>query len=133
VKSEQDKVTRADSSTASFSSWNRDLLEHAEVGIYLSTAVLLILAAAVLLVVGVFESLLLMFNADYVGGLLLFLDRSLLVLMLAEIIYTVRKIAETHKLQIRPFLTVAIIAAIRRILVITAESTRHINVDDPIF
>ena len=53
--------------------------------------------------------------------------------MLAEIIYTVRSIARHHRLEAEPFFIVAIIAAIRRILVITAESSRNVNLDDPHF
>jgi uncharacterized membrane protein (DUF373 family) len=116
-----------------YSSSNQILLERAELAIYLSTAVLLIGAAGCLLIIALIETATAMIAGDYVGGLLLFLDRALLVLMIAEIIYTVRRIAETHQLEILPFLMVAIIAAIRRILVITAESTRHFDIGDPIF
>ena len=70
---------------------------------------------------------------DYIRALLRVLDRALLVLMLAEIIYTVRRIADRLRLEAKPFFIVAIIAAIRRILVITAESTSNVNIEDPHF
>ena len=54
-------------------------------------------------------------------------------LMLAEIIYTVRRISNRKRLEVEPFFVVAIIAAIRRMLVITAESTTHVNLQDPTF
>src|SRR5256885_918476 len=52
------------------------------------------------------------------------LDGVLLVMMTMEIVYTVTLSLESHKLVAEPFLVIGIIAAIRRTLVITAESTR---------
>ena len=49
------------------------------------------------------------------------LDRVLLVLMFAEIMYTVQVSFREHSLVPEPFLVVGLIAAIRRVLVITAE------------
>ncbi|MEP7288101.1 MAG: phosphate-starvation-inducible PsiE family protein [Chloroflexota bacterium] len=52
------------------------------------------------------------------------LDGVLLVMMTMEIVYTVTLSLESHKLVAEPFLIIGIIAAIRRTLVITAESTK---------
>ena len=52
------------------------------------------------------------------------LDSVLLVMMTMEIVYTVTLSLESHKLVAEPFLVVGAIAAIRRMLVITAESTK---------
>lgn len=52
------------------------------------------------------------------------LDSVLLVMMTMEIVYTVTISIEHHILQAEPFLIVGAIAAIRRMLVITAKSTR---------
>ena len=109
------------------------LLERAENLIYTATAFILVFAAAGLLAVGVYEMVLSVLTGDYIGGLLHLLDRSLLVLMLAEIVYTVRRIALKEHLQAGPFFVVGIIAAIRRILVITAESAQHVDLHDPTF
>jgi uncharacterized membrane protein (DUF373 family) len=49
------------------------------------------------------------------------LDRILLILMIAEILYTVQVSFREHTLSPEPFLIVGLIAATRRILVITAE------------
>lgn len=51
------------------------------------------------------------------------LDGVLLVMMTMEIVYTVTLSLQSHKLVAEPFLIIGIIAAIRRTLVITAEST----------
>jgi hypothetical protein len=48
-------------------------------------------------------------------------------------IYTVGRIARTQQLETEPFLIVGIIAAIRRMLIITAESAGHANLTDPVF
>lgn len=50
-----------------------------------------------------------------------FLDRALLVLMVVEILYTVQVSFREHVLVPEPFLLVALIASVRRIIVLTAE------------
>lgn len=109
------------------------VLERAELYIYMATAALLVVAAAGLLVAAVIEMVASIRAGAYDDALLHLLDRALLVLMLAEIIYTVRRIAHRKRLEAEPFFIVAIIAAIRRILVITAESARDIDLQDPTF
>jgi len=52
------------------------------------------------------------------------LDSVLLVMMTMEIVYTVTLSLESHTLVAEPFLVIGAIAAIRRMLVITAESTK---------
>lgn len=110
-----------------------DLLERAELYIYLATASILVLGAAALLRVAVVETIATARQGDHVGALLPRLDRTLIVLMLAEIVYTGRRIAHCKRLDAEPFFIVGLIAAIRRILVITAESTGDIDLHDPGF
>jgi uncharacterized membrane protein (DUF373 family) len=50
------------------------------------------------------------------------LDRTLLMLMFTEILYTVRLSIKEHTLYCEPFLIVGLIAAIRRVLVISVET-----------
>jgi len=52
---------------------------------------------------------------------LLVLDQLLVVLMLVEILHTVRISIHSHFLVTEPFLVVGLIASIRRVLVITLE------------
>ena len=61
------------------------------------------------------------------------LDRVLLALMLAEVIYTVTGISRRRRLTVQPFLVIGVIAAVRRMLVITAESADQVNLADPHF
>jgi len=50
-----------------------------------------------------------------------FLDQILLILLIVELLYTVQVSFREHGLLAEPFLVVALIAVIRRILVLTAE------------
>ncbi|OLE50255.1 MAG: hypothetical protein AUG01_01930, partial [Candidatus Rokubacteria bacterium 13_1_20CM_2_69_58] len=52
------------------------------------------------------------------------LDRLLLILMIVELLYTVQISFREHALVPEPFLIVGLIAAIRRLLVLTAEFAR---------
>ena len=106
------------------------LLERAEHYIYLSTALILVVAAAALLVFAVVEMAQEMLASDYGGALLHLLDRALLVLMLAEIIYTVRSIARHHRLEAEPFFIVAIIAAIDLLQTLEHLDHPHPPVDE---
>src|SRR5216684_3260338 len=53
------------------------------------------------------------------------LNTVLLVMMTMEIVYTVAISLESHTLNAEPFLTIGVIAGIRRMLVITATSTEQ--------
>src|SRR5580698_1895356 len=61
------------------------------------------------------------------------LDRVLLVMMTMEIVYTVAVSLEAHALVAEPFLIIGAIAAIRRMLVITATSTKDEHTAPEVF
>jgi hypothetical protein len=58
------------------------------------------------------------------GALVFAIDRLLLVLMIVEILHTVGVSFRSHTLTAEPFLVVGLIASIRRILVVTLESSQ---------
>ena len=58
------------------------------------------------------------------GALIFAIDRMLLVLMIVEILHTVGVSFRSHSLTAEPFLVVGLIASIRRMLVITLESSQ---------
>ena len=61
-------------------------------------------------------------GAGAIGGSVVeVLDQLLLILMMIEILYTVQVSFREHVLVPEPFVLVAMIAAVRRILVLTAE------------
>jgi uncharacterized membrane protein (DUF373 family) len=61
------------------------------------------------------------------------LDQILLVLMIIEILSTVQVSFREHVLTPEPFLVVGLIAAIRRVLVITAEFSSPSEIEDAAF
>lgn len=108
-------------------------LERAEHYIYLTAGYILVVAAAGLLLSAVVEVLHAAAVGKYADAVIHLLDRVLLALMLAEIIYTVGRIAHTLQIEVEPFLIVGIIAAVRRMLIITAESAQHVDLTDTTF
>jgi len=52
------------------------------------------------------------------------LDRVLLIMIIAELVYTVRLVLRTREIVVEPFLVVGLIAVVRRILVVTAQFER---------
>jgi uncharacterized membrane protein (DUF373 family) len=65
-----------------------------------------------------------LWNRSLTGQITNVLDQILLVLLIVELLYTVQVSFREHGLLVEPFLVVALIAVIRRILVITAELTK---------
>jgi hypothetical protein len=63
-------------------------------------------------------------SANLTGKIVGLLDQSLLILMIVEILYTLQVSFREHVLAAEPFLVVGLIAAIRRVLVLTAEFSK---------
>jgi len=89
--------------------------------VYIGIGTLLALSAAILLVNGAIGLWHATLEGAPLGGVISLLDRTLLVLMLVELLYTVQVSFREHALLPEPFLIVGLIAATRRILVVTAE------------
>jgi uncharacterized membrane protein (DUF373 family) len=97
-----------------------ELIERAiEVGIavILSLTAILALAGAVTLA---WEAVA---QWPQIRSLFVIVDRLLFVLMVIEILHTVRASIQTHQMASEPFLIVGLIATIRRILVVTLETS----------
>ncbi|MGH7609670.1 MAG: phosphate-starvation-inducible PsiE family protein [Candidatus Dormibacteria bacterium] len=92
-----------------------------ETVIYIAGGVFLVGAAILLLIDLVRVALAHVNNAE--AGALTVLDHVLLIFVLVELFHTVRLAIRTHELDAQPFLVVALIAGIRRILVITAGTS----------
>jgi uncharacterized membrane protein (DUF373 family) len=89
--------------------------------VYVSLGVLLAVTAGIMLVQGAAELARSATSGLELRGVVEILDRILLALMVVELLYTVQVSFREHALKPEPFLLVALIAAVRRILVITAE------------
>jgi uncharacterized membrane protein (DUF373 family) len=92
-----------------------------EDAVYVGLGLLLTITAASLMFVA-FKNLLTALVArvlpDQVVGIL---DQILLILLIIELLYTVQVSFREHGLLAEPFLVVALIATIRRVLILTAE------------
>ena len=94
---------------------------------FLYGAVALLLAtAAVLVLVGTVHEIAhaISTSAGAVGTGVAVLDRILLLLIIAELAYTLRFVLRTHKIAVEPFLFIGLIAVVRRILIVTAQFER---------
>jgi uncharacterized membrane protein (DUF373 family) len=94
---------------------------HVEDVLYVALGVLLAAGALVLLADATLTFVTNLLAGTLPARIIGLLDRVLLVLMFAEILYTVQVSFREHALVPEPFLVVGLIAAIRRVLVITAE------------
>lgn len=99
-----------------------DLLSHVETAVYMALG-MLIAFAALLAIIGSIH----LFGAglrDLNGSAAIFLliDRLLLVLVLVELMHSVRISIRSHTLVIEPFLIIGLIAIIRRTLVLTLQA-----------
>ncbi len=99
-----------------------------EVLLYAAVA-LLLAAAAVLVLVGTVHELVDGISAGRgagaVGTGVTVLDRVLLTLIIAELVYTLRFVLRTHEIAVEPFLFIGLIAVVRRILILTAQFERY--------
>lgn len=90
--------------------------------IYAIIALFLIVSGALLLV-GAGRDLLVNFEVSNIHRLIVrVLDETLLVFMVVELLHTVRITLRDHRLAAEPFLIVALIAGVRRILILTANT-----------
>ena len=103
------------------STWTFQQIEH---GLYVALAVLLCLT--VLLALGGAAFTLWTGLSDWAGTESVFtvIERLLVVLMLIEILHTVHVSVRSGALTCEPFLVVGLIASIRRVLVITLETSQ---------
>jgi uncharacterized membrane protein (DUF373 family) len=101
--------------------------------VYVALGVLLAVSAGALLVHGAIDLARAVARGMDVREIVLLLDRILLALMIVELLYTVQVSFREHTLVAEPFLLVALIAAVRRILVITAEFGAQARPDETMF
>ena len=105
-----------------FTSAVRGGLAWIEEALYIIVGIVL-LAAGVLVVIGTISTLISEIrtreSAVNIGTLLL--DRILLMLIVAELIHTLRFVVLRGSIVVEPFLFVGLIAVVRRVLIITAE------------
>ncbi len=105
--------------------FNIDSLIVIENIIYFIVAILL-LASVILLVYNEILSFPAFFKAEnQVQTIIEIISKTLLLIMVLEILYTIRITIKEHVLCAEPFLIVGLIAAIRRILIISVETAYY--------
>ena len=89
--------------------------------VYIGLGLLLAGSSLALLISGVISFGQNLMARTLTGNIVPMLDRILLILLVVELLYTVQVSFREHSLIPEPFLLVGLIAAIRRVLVLTAE------------
>jgi hypothetical protein len=101
--------------------------------VYVGLGALLAVSAILLLVSGTVTFVNQLFGATISTAVIGLLDRLLLTLMIVELLYTVQVSFREHALVPEPFLIVGLVAATRRILVLTAEFGSLATRSDQVF
>jgi len=121
-------MTRTIKAPAGFHSGLRDRVAKSftlvEDVVYVGLGVMLAGAGVVLLVSLVMDFLRSLFGGSLPSGVIGVLDQVLLILMIVELLYTVQLSFREHVLVPEPFVLVALIAGVRRILVVTPELSK---------
>ena len=100
---------------------------HTEHAIYAALGVLLALTAVMALVDAAGMTLKAVTSIGAAAQLLDVVDRLLFLLMLVEILHTVRVSMRSGRLTCEPFLIVGLIASIRRVLVLTLQTAEQMH------
>jgi uncharacterized membrane protein (DUF373 family) len=101
--------------------------------VYVGLGFLLTVVAIALLVVALRGTLSWIFGTGLHNHIIELLDQMLAVFLVIELLYTVQVSFREHGLVAEPFLVVALIAVIRRVLVITAEFPKLSETSEPLF
>lgn len=109
------------------------LLSFVEDIVYIGLGTLLAIAALSLLVSGFRNFVVAIYRHTMAAQAINLLDQVLLVLLVIELLYTVQVSFREHGLVAEPFIVVALIAVIRRVLVLTAEFPKLPQADDGTF
>ena len=112
-----------------------EVFRKAEAAIYLFAGLLVVLGAVYVLGEALVQGVGLFLWGGGSKVAVFLLDRVLLALMMAEILYTLVRFAREGQLQVEPFLVIGLIAGVRRILVVTAEGLQKFSfsLQDPGF
>ncbi len=92
-----------------------------EDAVYLGLGLVLALSAVVLLVTTATGYIPALFSGEAARQIIPLLDQILLILLVVELLYTVQVSFREHAVMPEPFLLIGLIAAIRRVLILTAE------------
>ena len=109
------------------------VLSFTEDVVYAGLGALLAFGALALLVAAFYSTVTAVVSRSFAGQIVGLLDQILLVLLITELLYTVQVSFREHGLLAEPFLVVALIAVIRRVLVLTAEVPKLPQAGEEVF
>ena len=101
--------------------------------VYVGLGLLLAGCSITLLIGGLISFCQHLIGGSLTSNIVPILDRGLLILLVVELLYTVQVSFREHTLIPEPFLLVGLIAAIRRVLVLTAEVAQIEGLSDSVF
>jgi hypothetical protein len=113
--------------------WITALLGQAEDLVYIGLATLLAASAFALLIAEASAFWRTVVDGSIAESIVPLLDQLLLVIIVVELLFTVKVSFREHVLEPQPFLIVAVIAVSRRIIVLTAELSKLLTEDERIF
>jgi uncharacterized membrane protein (DUF373 family) len=108
-------------------------LSRVEDVVYIGLGLLLAISALALLGEGFRTFILALIEHTLKDQFVPLLDQILLILLFVELLYTVQVSFSEHGLAAEPFLVVALIAVIRRVLVVTAEAAHLADASAVVF
>jgi len=126
-------VAQSESETHPTRKWFERAFTLVEDIVYIGLGLLLAGSSIILLATGVIGFAQSLLAGSFAANVVPLLDRILLILLFVELLYTVQVSFREHALVPEPFLLVGLIAAIRRILVLTAEFAEIADKPDELF
>ncbi len=113
--------------------WITMIISRGEDVVYLGLAILLAASALAFLVVEAVGFWHTIMNGTLAENIVPLLDQLLLIIIIVELLFTVKVSFREHILEPQPFLIVAVIAVSRRIIVLTAELSKLLKADEQVF
>jgi uncharacterized membrane protein (DUF373 family) len=110
--------------------WIAAVLGYGEFLIDAAVAVALTVGGAILFGVVIYDFVHELGDAPFIGHVLELLSGLLLVFIFTELISTIRVAIARRTVQVEPFLIVGMVAAIRRLIVISAEAENLLGTDE---
>lgn len=121
---------RRDEREAAFRGRTSKLFRYVEDAFYVAVAVALGLSGILLFGNAIYAFITSLGKESLSGSLLGLLDGMLLVFIVTELIHTIAAVVRENVLLTEPFLIVGIVAAIRRLIVISAEAKNLVGTPD---
>jgi len=109
------------------------LLSYAEDAVYLGLGILLSIGAFALLIAEAIGFWHVLWSGKIDENIVALLGQLLFVIIIVELLFTVKVSFREHVLEPQPFLIVAVIAVSRRIIVLTAELSKLLTENETVF